>query len=196
MNKDAELLTSADVHAVLDSFGRSNTGVRNRALVTILWRSGLRCAEALSLLLRDINPEARTIRVRQGKGGKSRTVPIDSGCLTVLEYWLLVRRGLAFNSQVIFCTLDRGRPISTTYVRRIVRNSARKAGIYRRIHPHAFRHLFAVELDDERTPMRVISELLGHARMTTTNTYLNHHSPRQTAETIAKRPKWLEDITE
>lgn len=195
MNEDAELLTRADVHAVLESFGRSKTGVRNRALVTVLWRAGLRCAEVLGLLVRDIDFERKTIRVRKGKGSKPRTVPADADLLTVVGYWLVVRRQLSSNSQVLFCTLDKGNELTATYVRRIVRNAAKKAGIHRRIHPHAFRHLFAVELDDERVPMRVISQLLGHKRVTTTNVYVNHHNPRQATEIIASRPGWLEDIT-
>ena len=196
MNKDAELMNRDDVFAMFDALGRSKTAVRNRALLTLFWRDGLRCAEALSLLLRDLDIKNKGVRVRKGKNGKPRTVPLDVDSLTLLEHWLTIRSQLPFTSQVLFCTMNRGRPLDPTYVRRFVRNCARKAGVTRRVHPHAFRHLFAVELDEERVPVRVISGLLGHSNVSTTDTYLRHHRKGEHIETIAHRPGWLEDVKE
>ena len=74
-----EILTDTEVLAVMRACGESDTGVRNQALIAILYRSGLRVAEALALYPKDVDPAAGTVRVLCGKGGRSRTVGIDAG---------------------------------------------------------------------------------------------------------------------
>ena len=75
----------------------------------------------------------------------------------------------------LFCTLD-GTPVSDDYVRMLLRRLAAKAGIEKRVHPHGFRHSFAVELEAEGVPVTVISKLLGHSSIAVTSRYLDHLS--------------------
>jgi len=109
--------------------------VRNRALIAVLWRCGLRISEAL----RDVDLEAGTVRVRHGKGDKSRTVGIDEQTAALLARWIDRRRKLSPGARApIFCTLAGGR-IDSSYVRRLLPRLAAKAGINRRVHAHGLR---------------------------------------------------------
>ena len=189
---DVEPLTRAEVHALLATFGNAPTGVRNRALVTVFWRSGLRCHEALTLLLRDLNQERRTIYVREAKGGKSRTVPIDAEALTVVQLWLVARRKMGVKTQALFCTHS-GAKVIPSYVRTMLTRHGKRAKIEKRVHAHGLRHTFAQELDGERVPMSRISELLGHASIATTAIYIKNIGSQDLADVVANRPSWGKD---
>ena len=115
---------------------RAPTGVRNRALIAVLWRCGLRISEALQLELRDVDLQAGTVRVRHGKGDRSRTVGLDEQTTALMARWLDRRRKLGAGARApIFCTLQGGR-LDSSYVRRLLPRLARKAGIDRRVHAH------------------------------------------------------------
>lgn len=161
----------------------------------VLWRTGLRSAELTALLVRHVDREQLTIRVVQGKGKRPRTIPFDADTLTILDHWLTVRAIRKPTTQALFCTLDHGRPLDTSYLRKMLKRAKLRIGLKKRLYPHSFRHLYAVELDRERTPLHVISGLLGHARASTTSVYVNHMEPQEAIEAIAKRPPWLVDIT-
>jgi len=91
-----EVLTEPEAIALIKACSsRAPTGVRNRALIAVLWRSGLRISEALALELRDIDMQAGTLRVRHGKGDKSRTVGVDEQTSALLARWLDRRRRLS-----------------------------------------------------------------------------------------------------
>src|ERR1035441_3510351 len=115
--RPAEVLSEAEAVALLRACSsRAPTGVRNRALIAVLWRCGLRISEALALELRDVDLQAGTVRVRHGKGDKSRTVGLDEQTTALLARWLDRRRQLGPGSRApIFCTLAGGR-IDTSYV--------------------------------------------------------------------------------
>jgi site-specific recombinase XerD len=84
-----EVLSEAEVVALMRACStRAPTGVRNRALIAVMWRSGLRVSEALSLELRDLDLDAGTLRVRHGKGDKSRTVGVDEQTSALLARWI------------------------------------------------------------------------------------------------------------
>src|ERR1039458_5253155 len=116
-----EVLTEVEAIALIRACStRAPTGVRNRALIAVLWRSGLRISEALSLELRDLDLEAGSIRVRHGKGDRSRTVGVDEQTSALLARWLDRRRQLSPGARSpVFCTLQGGR-IDTSYVRRLL----------------------------------------------------------------------------
>ena len=156
---------------------------RDRALVVTLWRTGLRCAEALALVTDDIDLERQTIRVREGKGGKPRTVGLDEKTAAVLEGWLGRR---PVSATAVFCGRT-GKPITTRYAREMVRRAAAAAGVTRRVHPHAFRHTFAVELAEENVPPANIQRLLGHSSLATTTIYLESLSPEAALNRIRSR---------
>jgi len=137
-----EVLTEPEVIALLRACSpRAPTGMRNRALIAVLWRSGLRIAEALALELRDVDLEAGTLRVRHGKGDKSRTVGVDEQTSALLARWLDRRRRLGPGARApVFCTLDGGR-VDASYVRHLLPRLAAKAGLDRRVHARPAAHL-------------------------------------------------------
>jgi integrase len=170
----AELLTPAEVAAILDTCSRrAPTGIRNRAMLTLLYRSGLRISELLALRLSDVNLDAHTIRLLDTKSGKSQTRGFHPSATDALARWADKRRQLGIRNGRLFCTLDGG-PVSAEYVRMMLRRAAAKAGIEKRVHPHGLRHTFAAELEAAGTPVTTISKLLGHSSVAVTNTYLQH----------------------
>ncbi|MCZ6691082.1 MAG: tyrosine-type recombinase/integrase [Planctomycetota bacterium] len=183
----AEIPTRDEVGAVMRACSRkAPTGIRNRAIIVVMYRAGLRCLETLNLKLRDIDRDAGTIRIRRGKGGKARTVGIDPAAIAVIERWIDARANLGLNGGPVFSTLTGGE-LATSYIRKLLPRLARKAGIDRRVHPHALRHAHAVELAREGVPVIIIMRQLGHASLATTTRYLAGLSPEETIRAIRRR---------
>jgi site-specific recombinase XerD len=177
----AEPLTRAEVNALLAQCSRrAPTGIRNRALITVLYRTGLRIFEALALQPKDVDLDNGILRVLHGKGNKQRTVGLDSGTIDALTRWLEVRAAYVPKNggRKLFCTLE-GQPVQQQYVRNMLRRIAAKAGVEKRVHPHGFRHTHAAELVQEHAPMTVIRDQLGHASLATTDRYLRSIAPEQ-----------------
>lgn len=152
---------------------RAPTGVRNRALLALLYSSGLRLAEALALRPHDLDLEHGTVHVRRGKGGKSRRSGMFRFAEPHLAAWVARREKLeAGDLAPLFCKLDGGE-LDQSYVRHLLPRLGRKAGIPKRIHAHGFRHSHAAALDRAGVRLKHISEQLGHARPSTTDTYLS-----------------------
>ncbi|MHC4404587.1 MAG: tyrosine-type recombinase/integrase [Planctomycetota bacterium] len=183
-----ETLTADEVRALLRCCSRrAPTGIRNAALIAVLYRSGLRISEALDLHPKDVDLEAGSIRVLHGKGDKSRVVGIDEAALGLLLRWLRVRAGRGLNGlHPIFCTLDGG-VIDPSYVRHLLPRLARRAKIEKRVHAHALRHTHAAELAAERFPMNVIQQQLGHANLSVTSRYLDHIAPHERVDALRRR---------
>ena len=182
----AESYTKDECLALLDACGDSWVGRRKRALIIVLWRAGLRLAEALALRKEDIDFEFQTIRVLHGKGDKPRTVGIDGRAVRELREWLAVREQP--DSAPLFCTY-KGVAVRQSYVRAMLPRLAQKAGVAKRVHAHGFRHTFAVELAREHVPMSLIQRLLGHASLATTSIYLASLSPEEALDAVRGR-KW------
>jgi site-specific recombinase XerD len=180
----AEPLSPDEARAIFNACSkRAPTGIRNRALLVVLYRGGPRPAEAPSVL----NAEAGTIRVLRGKGQKPRLVALDAGAWAVLQVWLERRSQLGITARSpLFCTL-KGASMKTAYVRAMLPRLARKAGIQRRVHPHCLRHSFAFELVNERTPLHVVQAALGHASIATTDRYVRHLNPLAVVEALRSR---------
>lgn len=185
-----------DIVALLDTCKPHRAGrmaelaaLRRRALIVVLWRSGLRISEALALEERDLDRRACAITVRCGKGGKRRISAMDEWAWGELEVWLEARRELPFGA--VFCILSgltAGRPMSATDTRRQLREAAKSAGLRRRANPHSFRHQHAVELWRENLNLYAISRQLGHARLDITATYLSGVSPIEVLRPIGSHP--------
>lgn len=183
----AEPLTPAEANAIIGACSpRSQTGIRNRALLTVLYRCGLRIAEALALKVSDIDHERGTVRVLHGKGNRARTVGLDPGALAVVQRWTDARRTAGIRNGTLFCTLPGG-PLSDKYVRALLARLAAVAGIEKRVHPHGLRHTHAVELVAEGVPVNVISRQLGHANSAVTARYLDHVAPADVVAAMQRR---------
>ncbi len=185
-----EVLSEAEAIALLKACSsRAPTGVRNRALIAVLWRCGLRISEALALELRDVDLDAGTVRVRHGKGDRSRTVGLDEQTAALLARWLDRRKKLGPGARApIFCTLQGGR-LESSYVRRLLPRLAGKAGIDRRVHAHGLRHTYAAELAREGTAINVIRDALGHTSLAVTDRYLRDVAPTHVIDTMRAR-RW------
>jgi len=185
-----EVLNEAEAIALLKACStRAPTGVRNRALIAVLWRCGLRISEALSLELRDVDLQAGTVRVRHGKGDRSRTVGLNEQTTALLARWLDRRKKIGPGARApIFCTLQGGR-LDSSYVRRLLPRLAAKAGIDRRVHAHGLRHTYASELAREGTAINVIRDALGHTSLAVTDRYLRDVAPTHVIDTIRAR-RW------
>jgi len=184
----AEILTPEEALALIQAASnRAVTGIRNRALITVLYRGGLRLGEALALKPKDIDPDQGTATVLHGKGDQRRTVGLDPGAMAILIRWLERRTKLEVSrSAPLFCTLE-GRPIKPSYVRTMLPRLAARAGIDKRVHPHGLRHTHAYEVMMEGVPVPVIQQQLGHTSLATTSRYLDHIAPKQVVETMQRR---------
>ena len=162
--KRARRLPSAPKTGEVDSLleglrGDGALGLRNRALVELIYSAGLRSAEAVGLDLQDVDFEQELVHVR-GKGGKERTVPLGEEAAYRLSTYLREGRPqLAVGAENAFFLSARGRRLDTSALRRLVPN------------PHRLRHAFATHLLEGGADLRVIQELLGHSSLSTTQTY-------------------------
>ncbi len=188
IRRPVEILTADEVKSLLRACsGRAPTGIRNRAMIALGWRGGLRLGEVLALFPMDLDREAGTVNVLRGKGGKQRTVGLDPAVFALIERWLDKRHDLGLNGrQPLICTL-KGDPLLQSYVRALMQRLARKAGIEKRVHFHGLRHAHARELASENTPINVIQQQLGHSNLATTHVYLCKIAPQQVIETMQGR---------
>lgn len=175
--RPVEVLTADEVASLLRQCStRAPTGIRNRALIAVMYRAGLRCAEALALRVADVNADAGTVRVLLGKGAKPRTVGMDAGAFDAIARWADTRRALGIRGGPLFCTLA-GRKLNPRYVRALMTRIGRKAGIEKRVHCHGLRHTHSAELVWEGTPPHVIRDQLGHSSLAVTDRYLRDVAP-------------------
>lgn len=187
---DADLLTPGEVELLLRACSnRAPTGARNRALIAVAWRSGLRLGEVLALKAKDIDLDGGTLVVQHGKGDKRRVVGMDAGTGALVARWIELRskRGITGRAPV-FCTLHGGE-IDQSYIRHLLPRLARKAGIEKRVHCHSLRHLFAVELEREGATLSTIRDLLGHSSASVTDRYLRRLGAGQAVD-FARQRTW------
>ena len=145
---------------------------RDRALLELLYATGMRASEVAGLPLDQINLELGYLRCF-GKGGKERIIPVGRMALDALRVYLEgLRPRLLVNNHTRAVFLSRtGRPLDRTNVWRLVRKYAKVAGIGTRVSPHTLRHCFATHLLAGGADLRIVQELLGHADVTTTQVY-------------------------
>ena len=166
-------LTLDEVEKLLNTPDLSTPqGQRDRALLELLYASGLRVSELVSLELGQINPDTNEIRV-WGKGSKERVVLMGKPAAEALRNYLIHGRPKLLGekrSNALF--LNRyGQRIPERRVQKMLENYAKKAGIGKKVHPHMLRHTFATHLLDGGADLRVVQELLGHARLSSTQIY-------------------------
>lgn len=188
------VLTVEEVEAVIDSVNTSDwLGIRDRAILEILYGCGLRVSEAVGLRISGLYPEEGFIRVI-GKGNKERLVPFCGMAPDAVMKYLEVRPqpADAASDDILFLN-NRGRGLSRVSMFKLVKRQALLAGIRKDISPHTFRHSFATHLVENGADLRVVQEMLGHESITTTEIYthiethtwqkevMEHHPRRETA---------------
>ena len=205
MKLPAEPLSRSDVSKLLAACStRGSAGIRDRALIAVLYRAGLRVAEGLALQPKDVDLEHGRVVVLHGKGNRRRTVGLDPEACAIVERWLRRRRELAIprywaNPQTgekvaapLFCVIskpNKGKPMWASVFRDKLKDLAERAEIDRRVHPHGLRHTHAFELATEGVPVHVIRKQLGHSSLATTERYIDHLQPGDVIDAMRKR-RW------
>ncbi|MBI4205073.1 MAG: tyrosine recombinase XerC [Betaproteobacteria bacterium] len=144
--------------------------VRDKAILELLYSSGLRLAELTSLTPADVNLDDATVRVT-GKGAKTRIVPVGRYALAALRAWLTERNRLTPAGETALFVNKNGGRLSARSVQLRLERWAAKRGLGRRVHPHALRHSFASHLLQSSGDLRAVQDLLGHASISTTQVY-------------------------
>ncbi len=161
-----------DIALILDAPDAGTpAGLRDRAILELLYGAGLRVAELVGLDVDDLGLSDRTVRVL-GKGRKERIVPFGRKALDALRAYLRDSAPLRDRSgaAALFLNLRGGR-LTDRSVRRILDAAVERAALLRGVHPHALRHSFATHLLESGMDLRAIQELLGHSRLGTTQRY-------------------------
>lgn len=155
---------------LLDIRGKGPLVVRDRAILELLYSSGLRLAELTGLDSGDLDIADATARVT-GKGNKDRILPVGKFALEALVAWLKERATLAAPDETALFVSVKGRRLSRRSVQARIDHWARKQGIGTKVYPHLFRHSFATHLLESSHDLRGVQELLGHASISTTQVY-------------------------
>lgn len=167
---------------------RSNSGIRLRGLIGVLYGAGLRLDESLSLEPRDIDTAAATVRVREGKGRKDRLVGIGQFGCALVDRWIDRRAKLGLNGRhPVFACYSAGTvgaPLQQRYVRLALARLGRRAEIVKRVHPHGLRHSLASDMADRGVPTHVIQAQLGHSSLATTDRYVRRLRPMEVVEAM------------
>jgi integrase/recombinase XerD len=168
-----EMLSEADVERLLSvELPETPLSLRDRALIEVLYASGLRAGEIVGLRLENYLREEKLLRVI-GKGNRERVVPVGEKAVKALDLWLARGRPLLVKPKTggeIFLG-EHGRRLTTARVWQIVRGMAKLAGLSKKIWPHLLRHSFATHLLSHGADLRAIQEMLGHASLATTQVY-------------------------
>jgi site-specific recombinase XerD len=167
-----EVLTQTEQEALLAQPNpRYPTGQRNRLMLRLMLDTGLRLDEACSLRWKDIDLTTCRVMVRQGKGAKDRTLWTGESNIKALAAWRERQaRECSGNPEVVFSTKAGGK-LDPSYVRKMVKRYAKRAGIAKTISPHTLRHSFASDLLRDNPNIRIVQKALGHANLATTQIY-------------------------
>jgi site-specific recombinase XerD len=167
-----EVLSESQMKALLKACPRRTiTGIRNYAIVLTFIDTGIRLSELINLDLEDVDLRSRTIRIRNGKGGKERQVFVGRKLFHALRKWLDVR-GFSLPSNALFVSSTSGDRLDKRNVARILERLGKKAGVPR-VHPHLLRHSFATHYIMNGGDPFTLQRLLGHSSIKTTMIYVN-----------------------
>lgn len=165
-------LDADQVASLLDFTGSDPLALRDRAILELMYSSGLRLAELVGLNVNDVDRTDRTVRVT-GKGDKTRIVPVGRRALAALADWLAARERLVAagsDTEALFVART-GKRLGGRSVQLNVAARARRQGAVIHVHPHMLRHSFATHLLESSGNLRAVQELLGHASLSTTQVY-------------------------
>jgi integrase/recombinase XerC len=177
------VLDEKQVERLLELPGEGFEAVRSRAILELLYATGIRCAELVGLDTPELDLEARLVRVL-GKGRKERIVLFGSRAQQALRLWLDLRASVRPRTEALFVNARGGR-FSDRSVRALVARRVRQTALTCRCSPHTLRHSFATHLLTRGADLRAIQELLGHVSLSTTQRY-THVDTRHLLETYRK----------
>ena len=171
--KDKRLPISLDADQMshlLDIPGKTNLVKRDRAILELLYSSGLRLSELTNLNCGDIDIQSSIVKVT-GKGNKERVIPVGKKAIDAIKKWYSCRNEIAnFDEKALFVS-NRGNRISPRSVQARIKYWAKLQGLDINMHPHIFRHSFATHILESSQDLRGVQELLGHANISTTQIY-------------------------
>ena len=163
-------LKSISNNAPLNQSKENALKLRDLALAEILYDAGLRISEACDLNFGNLDLNEGIVRIL-GKGSKERIAPLGEACITILNKWIALRPLIAKSDEKAVFVGKQGHRLNRRQGQRIVDELRIKAGIPQHISPHTLRHSFATHLLEGGADLRTVQELLGHARLTTTQRY-------------------------
>ena len=178
-----DVLTTPEIDRIIAAVDTSTPkGLRDSAMLEVLYSCGLRVSELTSLRMQDLFFGEGYIRVI-GKGDKQRLVPISAAARDRIQLYLEKRRSARTGEEVVFLN-NRGKQLTRVMIFTILKEAARRAGITKRISPHTFRHSFATHLLEGGASIRQVQEMLGHENILTTEiyTHLDREHLRHTVE--------------
>lgn len=168
-----ETLDTSAIERLLASVGEADPlGLRDRAMLELLYASGLRISELCNVRLENLDLDEGTIRVT-GKGNKTRLVPVGSAARSALSRYLEIERPKLVSRRTgaeIFLSV-RGKKLTPQRVWQLIKQYAARAGLAANVYPHLLRHSFATHLLAGGADLRIIQEMLGHADISTTQIY-------------------------
>lgn len=166
-------------------------GIRDLAIIEVLFSCGLRISELVNLKLSELYLEEGYIRVH-GKGRKERLVPIGDNAIEKLRQWFVVRQDVEVKpgeEDYVFISLRRGKHLSRISLFVYIKEYAEKAGIRKSISPHTFRHSFATQLLEGGANLRAIQAMLGHEDIGTTEIYMHIDKSHLRQEILQHHPR-------
>lgn len=170
-------LTGLEVEKLLAATKGARHEVRDRCLILLMFRHGLRVSEAVGLKLSDVDMEGRTLHVQRLKRGLSTTQPLRSDELRVLKAWLSTHASMKANSKALFLS-ERRKALSRQMAWVLIRDYGKAAGLGVASHPHMLRHACGYALADQGADTRLIQDYLGHRNI--------QHTVRYTATNPAR----------
>ena len=190
-----DVLSVEEVDAMLGAVDYSKTeGIRNRAILEMLYGSGLRVSELCDLRLPCYHPDEQLVLIH-GKGDKERLVPLSPTAIIAVEEYLEQRAELPQKpgyEDYVFLN-RRGKNLTRIMIFYIVRDTAAAAGITKKVSPHTLRHSFATHLLEGGANLRAIQEMLGHASLATTEIYTHVDTRRMREELLRCHPHYRDE---
>lgn len=183
------VLSPDEAGAIIDSVKTDSwNGIRDRAILEVLYGSGLRVSELCSLRISDVYLTEGFLRI-VGKGDKERLVPVGGAEAEAFGEWMSARPDPAPGCEDIAFLNRFGRPLSRVSVFNMIKRQAVLAGIRKEISPHTFRHSFATHLIENGADLRVVQEMLGHESILTTELYTHIDKSTWQAAVLSHHPR-------
>jgi len=199
-----ESYTSEEMKRVFSIISqKAPAGIRNRAMLALGYRAGLRISEVLGLYPKDINQVQGKVRIRKSGSIKARAVGLDEQTGTLIGLWLQKRKELGIGqNQPLFCTITNGKetsntsrskqiktgsPLESAYIRMMMKRISEKANLNKRFYFQGLRRSFAKELLEEGVQIPYIQRLLGHSSLAATQRYLQIVAPQDVINVVRNR---------